>query len=503
MLRAVIVDDESIIIRSLKTMIERSGSGIEVAGTADDGLTGLKLIRDLQPDIVFADISMPIMSGLQLIEICRKEGNQVPFVILSGYQEFEYAKKAIALDVLEYMVKPLNPVEFKEFLLKASKTLEEKRVQNLQEQIEFVIYAEHASNNQMPQWMEEMRFSFFHLCIGMVNYLRKMGVEQESTEREKALLHEVIGEYFGQEACLIETRYPNEFYLVTYGQQAQAIEAAQKMFDALCDRMNEKTITMVYGGGQLPLADLRKVVTGTENLLRKGAVFLTSRLLLSEADIPVEVYVGSEEIGVLCEMLSKGDLTQARGLMEQLLARCKQGLCTQKNLASILKSILRDCGEREIQTESDYYAGLLMEEASNYEDVRKGFETLFTQDSHKAEFQLNEKSCHAVLDAIAAYLAGHASEKIVMQDVAEKFGFSYTYFSYLFKKVYGQSPSEYVTQCRIEHAKQLLKQPEEISVKEIALTAGYTDPYYFSRIFKTNTGLTPSEYRRQKKDVAN
>jgi two-component system response regulator YesN len=140
---------------------------------------------------------------------------------------------------------------------------------------------------------------------------------------------------------------------------------------------------------------------------------------------------------------------------------------------------------------------MLLEQSSSYEALLKNMEALLFQTSDHNEFKLNDKSSRAIIDTVATYLATHASEKISLQAVAEEFGFNYTYLSYLFKKSLGKSPSEYLTQCRIDQAKRLLTQSEEHSIKEISSAVGYDDPYYFSRIFKATIGLSPSEYRKQ------
>ena len=127
MLRVVIVDDEPVLVRSLQTMIERSDCDMEVVGAANDGINGLAMIRERMPDLVFVDISMPVMDGLQLITHLRQENNDVSVVILSGYKEFDYAKRAVALDVEEYLVKPVNPVDFRSFLKNVSRKIRNER----------------------------------------------------------------------------------------------------------------------------------------------------------------------------------------------------------------------------------------------------------------------------------------------------------------------------------------------------------------------------------------
>lgn len=108
MLKAVIFDDEYIVLQGLRQMIDWSRYGVELAGTAEDGVSALQLLRACKPDIVLTDIRMPGMDGLQLIETAAAESPETMFIVFSGFNEFEYVRRAIGLGVIDYLEKPVT-----------------------------------------------------------------------------------------------------------------------------------------------------------------------------------------------------------------------------------------------------------------------------------------------------------------------------------------------------------------------------------------------------------
>ncbi|MFX3635051.1 MAG: response regulator [Candidatus Pristimantibacillus sp.] len=131
MLKAVVFDDEYIVIEGLRTMIDWSNYGIELVGTASDGLSALACFRKIQPDIVFTDIRMPAMTGLQLIEIITEEKPDTYCVVFSGFNEFEYVKSAIRLGVIDYLEKPISIQSIEQALHKINQHAQAKQEQQL------------------------------------------------------------------------------------------------------------------------------------------------------------------------------------------------------------------------------------------------------------------------------------------------------------------------------------------------------------------------------------
>jgi len=123
MKRMVIVDDERLVIEGIKAIIKRIGADVEVVGSAQDGMQAQRVIKNLNPDIVITDIRIPYLDGLSLIEECKEYCPDTIFIIISGFQEFEYARKAIRLDVLDYITKPVTIDKLKAVLECADKKL--------------------------------------------------------------------------------------------------------------------------------------------------------------------------------------------------------------------------------------------------------------------------------------------------------------------------------------------------------------------------------------------
>lgn len=125
----VIVEDEFRIRQGLSNLINKVDMGCKVIGEAENGYEGLKMIRDLEPDIVMTDIQMPRYTGLEMIEKAKEMGAECVFVILSGYADFDYARQAIKLGVKEYLLKPATISDVKDLLLKLTGTKKESREQ--------------------------------------------------------------------------------------------------------------------------------------------------------------------------------------------------------------------------------------------------------------------------------------------------------------------------------------------------------------------------------------
>jgi two-component system response regulator YesN len=145
--------------------------------------------------------------------------------------------------------------------------------------------------------------------------------------------------------------------------------------------------------------------------------------------------------------------------------------------------------------DTDFILNLIMTSSHTYKELEeKVYETLIDYVASSNDEQ--NASVEYTIERVAEYLDNHYQEKLLIQDVAEMFGFNYSYLCKQFKTVKKISPNEYMIVKRMERAKELLCKCREVSIKEIAELVGYTDQYYFSRIFKLYEKCTPSEYRK-------
>ena len=127
MKKLVIVDDEVMVIEGIKAILKRIGADVEVVGSAHDGMQALRVIRNVNPDIVITDIRIPYVDGLSLIEQSRDIGLNTAYIVISGYQEFEYARKAIQLGVVDYITKPVTIDKLSDALKRIEKRLSKEQ----------------------------------------------------------------------------------------------------------------------------------------------------------------------------------------------------------------------------------------------------------------------------------------------------------------------------------------------------------------------------------------
>lgn len=170
MLKVFVVEDEPFLLRTIKQMIVNSHPGFSVVGEALNGRDALSLIEELRPDILFTDIRMPFMDGLTLIGELKKRGLDPITVILSGYEEFEYAKKAIRLGTFEYLLKPLSYEILEELLTNLYEKWNDKEHRQQTELLQRVIVTRGDTPNlaktDLSRHFVKMKYSYFLFCAG-------------------------------------------------------------------------------------------------------------------------------------------------------------------------------------------------------------------------------------------------------------------------------------------------------------------------------------------------
>ena len=152
--KVLLVDDEEEVTNMIEERIDWAGLGFEVAGKAQNGVKALELSEKVQPDVVITDIKMPYMNGLELARYMKQENPGVRILILTGFDEFEYAKEAVHLEIEEYMLKPINSQELSECLKRLKKTLDNEREEKLN-----VKKLEHYFNASLPMFQTNLFIS--------------------------------------------------------------------------------------------------------------------------------------------------------------------------------------------------------------------------------------------------------------------------------------------------------------------------------------------------------
>lgn len=435
MLKVFLVEDESIVREGLKNNIPWREYGYQFMGEASDGEVALPMIRKIRPDVLITDIKMPFMDGLALSQIVTQEIPDIKIIIISGYDEFEYAQRAIRVGVEQYLLKPITRGGLRKVLLELREKIESEREQK--NHLE-------AFQNEMKEYEDYSRRKFLEKVFGGA-----LSVQQIYEEAAKLSI-DLNGPGYNLVLLNVQVKRQNPEAGLNGPESLERVrEALLRYFmrfpEFLVFRWNINLFGILIKGETEQIKEMTKRCVGE---IEKVCV---------EEENAIEWHVA---VGEAVERLS-------------LLPECY----TKVN--RILAHRFFDPGQH-ILTERD------MESLSPGREG-KGFES--------AE---GENQGRRMLKKGLEYIEENFSEETLsLNSVAGAIGVSANYFSSVFSQEMQMTFIEYVTKKRMEKAKKLLRQTEKHS-GEIAAEVGYKDAHYFSAVFKKTVGCSPREYRNGK-----
>ena len=410
-MKVFLVDDEIVVREGIRESFPWDDSPYTLVGEAPDGEMALPMIRDTNPDIVITDIRMPFMDGIELCNILRSQLPWIGIIVLSGYDEFEYARKCIQLGVREYLLKPINAVDLRQVLDKVSSQITEERKSR-----------EHAES--LRSRTESGRRVVVEKLIGSL-------YSEEAMEEDAASALE--------ELRSMGTPVNAPFYVV--------IDAAFEPVDKGQALAAELTLS---GGGSIHATPSR---TGTRILVLGD----------TPEDAEERVYATATSLAQDLERTGCRDIRIGIGDIVDKAGEICKSFKTARHIRHLLvekedeKALI--CGTRELGDPSA------------------------------------DKKTSAVINEAKLYMTQKFTDSsLMLQDVAKAVGMSNSRFSTVFSQQNGQTFTEYLVYLRLNKAKELLR-TTDLRSSQIAFEVGYNDAHYFSYIFKKNLGMTPSEYR--------
>ena len=532
MYRVLIADDEGIMRDALKNIIESNfGNECELE-FARTGRAVVELAETFRPDIVFMDIQMPGINGIQAIREIRKFSSQTKFIIITAYDKFDYAKEAINLNVLDYLTKPVKRALIVDVLERAMREIDVERKKRsdslkIQEKLETVIpIVENGFVNSMIlQEGSSGDLSYYRSLLDIqqeYGYVMLIQFGQPDEEGE-GLLTAPVGmsvraQTFYPELCAICKEFfrcivgpimtnrvvlavPCEENTQEYAQRIQIIEQARNMVRKLGGRFEAKfragigktyrieELKLSYGEAYRALSQSTSSVAHVDDLAVRGEY--------------VGDYPGDTERR-LFQQVARADWDGARQTANQFFDWMIRNYYDDREdiQLKVLEFVIwaeRDAfmngniEKYDFHSRKDYLASVLA--CPDYTSLREWFLQKLEAVCRQGAARREEQS-ESVISRAKTYIDENFSKELSLDEVSRVVNISPYYFSKLFKEESGENFIEYLTRVRIAHAKELLKRPE-LSIKEICLMSGYSDPNYFSRIFKKQEDVTPSEYRER------
>lgn len=540
-IKVFLVEDEMVIRRGIKNSIDWEKEGYIFCGEASDGELAYPMIIKEKPDILITDIRMPFMDGLELCKLVKKELPNIKILILSGYDEFDYAKEAIRLGVTEYLLKPISSGKLLEALNgvsesirreKEDKDLVRKYMEEMRENTEHekqkFFEQMIAGNLSMADALETGKKYEMNLSAGMYNLLLfrfTLGKENRKSE-------ELLGEAeYAIEKLTERLEYVFEFqrgvegwaFLLMADNEEQMSERVKELSKDLEEIMKNYSTIAYFGGIGQPVARLRELEESFREAERALAARFTMELnrIISVEDIRMAQNVDTlDDI----EITSFGEIEKTRTILEKFLNNGAEdeidefvdvyiNELPEENLKSVLmrQYIIMDA-YIVMMSFCEKIEGIEGEMQAQSEELKNSMKTIQTLEEIKNYIRMLLKKIIGVRDTISGRRYSdiieiakdqirktYMSDEISLNTIAAEVGMSPSYFSSIFSKEMGKTFVEYLTEIRMDRAKELLM-CSSMKTSEIGYEVGYKDPHYFSYIFKKTQNCTPKEFRARGKE---
>lgn len=549
MLKIFLAEDEVIVRETIKRMIPWEELGFELVGEAADGEMALPLLIRQKPDLLITDIKMPFMDGLTLAKLAKKELPELKIVILSGYDDFNYAKQAINIGVEDYLLKPITKNALIERLSEIRSRYEHEKTQKEyyeKFQREMQAYEKNSSRDffealvrgsmdmmEVYKKAEKLGVDIvaeaYNILIFTMNSEEDFSGQKEGYSEWEAESLEMLEEFFSGHPSAMLFRSNIFSYGVLLKGQKESIkeitkECVGKIQGILKRKESKREWFLAVGQPVERLSQIKKSYHTASRAFSQRYLYVENILYYDEmemmehrsgqADTNDNAYLKKVDVNalnpaILQKFLSNGiqeetenfvkDYFYAIGQepMESLVFRNYVILNVRFSVITFLKGLGCDTEGMEPENTEE----ILAESGKNIESAIAYAEKMVSQAITIRDQNSGNKN-RSILKTAVDFIESHYMEgEISLNTVANVANVSANHFSALFSQNMGQTFIEYLTSLRMNKAKELLRCTGMRS-SEIAGEIGYKDAHYFSYLFKKTQGMTPSDYRKVREDKA-
>lgn len=534
MLKVFLVEDEFVVRDGIKNNIDWKAHGYEFCGEASDGELAFPMIQKLKPDIVITDIKMPFMDGLELSKLIKKEFPWMEIIILSGYEDFKYAREGIKIGVAEYLTKPISGSELLEEVDSLASKIEEKRrereiSEKYRKEMEEVFQQERKNlfqylvtgSKSVPELLEmadrlsvDLSSMWYSIVLIMT---QSMNHAQEEYSNSLIEIEQKLNAIDDETHILIFDRNLEGKALLF---KADSIEELDRVQNEYLDKMKEILLpyshVRYFGGVGVSVNRLTELPISFEKASHAFAnrYLVKESLVLYSADLEQGVPVEQAEFDIshvdpkqmdrtkIREFLKLGDKEETiyfveeffKGLgtsaLESNMFRQYIAMDTYFCVAEFAEGLMFQKDELE---PIDMTSGILQSSEGTMKYIVRIIEKALELREKAASNRYGD-----VVDEVMRYIEkNYAEEDLSLNLLASHVNFSPNHLSMIFSQQTGQTFIKYLTDFRMNKAKELLRCTGKRS-SVICMEVGYKDPHYFSYLFKKTQGMTPTQYREGK-----
>lgn len=527
MFKIMLADDEGIVIDSLKFILEKEFGNECVIEYAKTGRSVIELADSFRPDIAVMDIQMPGINGIEAMREIRRNNDNIVFIVMSAYDKFDYAQEAMKLGAIEYITKPMERNKMLTAIRNAMSIVESEKKRRsddllIKEKLETVVpilengliynilFHEHFDEDiESYKTMLDIDSDYAYMMIlvsgddkdgnHMTNAVgasvRLQQHYREIRENIKVFFEGVTGTVMGNKIAIMVPYGHKNF---EYNDRVEVISKAREMARKL-----HQLIGINFRVGIGKAGELKNMEASYREAI--NALLLTTNTVAHADDLPIGCeYTDNYPIELEKKLFEEVE----KGRTEAAVAAAKEYFEQIQNM-DIMDVRLKVLEFALWAERIAYSAGGMVYSVSNRRDYLPTLMAFNTMEELCRWFEdritfsctniskRKEDSSNDAIEASKAYIENNYTQNITLEDVSREVNISSYYLSRLFKEETGENFIDYLTNLRIEKAKELLS-TTQYSMKEICSMSGYSDPNYFSKTFKKNVGVTPTEYREGK-----
>lgn len=522
MYKMLLVDDERFMLTYLQTCIAWNTLDVEIVACAHNGAQAIEQTRLFKPDIVITDIVMPQMCGLDFIKSIYGQYKGMKIIILSGHQNFEYAKEALLYGVIDYVVKPSLVRDIESAVKKAIAAIEldrysdatyQKALADLKRSLPDIkrsffnmLGTPDIPRTQIDEKCELLQFWTKERTLVCLRFLLDLAPEVENELIQRELME--FDQYLRQDTRISQTVFSSErnntctwlISVLTLDASPVATIAEQYLRER---RPQQVACTICISEAFCEITQASSALAQIASVLSNRCCSYESRLLTNSQ--PNAVYNSS--IGALEPILSAVRGLSAEECRVKTQALLQLAVVHQQSMHSLrneISNLLRDLDALLITFKVSLlgiFAQVGFTEAElECEESLTCIENRVVRLLEQCIVQLSSCACvqypQPVMMTIQ-YIEKHYRETINVSDIAQRLYLSPNYLSMLFKKHAGTSISEYITLFRVSRAKELMAENCTLKTYEVADMVGYNDYEYFRKVFKKYVGINPARYRTE------
>ena len=498
-MKIMVVDDEPIILTGIENIIINEFSECVEIVKAFDGIDALEKLNYFTPDLIITDISMPEISGLELIEKVLKNGICSRFIILTAYADFEYARKAIQYKALDYIVKPIDKVKLVELLNNISKKIGQEQEElinlNLNKIREIMLYDIPYEEFFLEKNVVSM---IFPLKMFMVILIQ---IENNYREYDVTMFDTILSGFFNK-------------YKVFSLQHKNQIVILSNLDQRICEKDLYKELSCFKIKGFINIKSIGisstsdridSIHTLYNDALRHLYFYkqLWDEITYEESDIKKALaLMDYHEIAKILESNTKEDMGERLNIyLEKPLSINNKDIFYLNSVYSIVISdiaiYLNNLG---LTLDAIFVVNKHIDDEiisiSDDVQLKNQVQSLVAKISYYLREKHSSNRYSESVTKMIDYINKNYVQDIRLDDIAETVDLHPNYASTLFKKEMGTSFIQYLNSYRIRKAKAFIKRDAELSVEHIAEMVGYENSGRFIKVFKKYCNITPGEYRK-------